>query len=63
MTNVPRWLVGVGSALVAAMIGYVFYTNLRDFVDEQSAQNFFVLLGMAGLLLMLGATAWQRWRS
>ncbi len=58
-----KWLIYLGTALVAAFVGYILYTNVRRALDDASAGNIFAVLGMIGLLLILGATALQRARS
>ena len=58
-----KWLIYVGSAMVAAFLGYVLYTQAQELTDDFSAANVFTVIGMAGLMLILAATALQRARS
>ncbi len=58
-----KWLIFAGSGMVASFIGYVLYTHIEKLADDPSAANIFAVVGMAGLILILAATALQRARS
>jgi FtsH-binding integral membrane protein len=53
----------IGLALVALLVGYALLNSADAAADDPSARNVFGAIGMAGLALILGATAVRRARS